>query len=251
MPISKELLNHKIITILRITKIPAHTHLGIHASSNKQIPQRKWLRKHTRANSQDKQNIHAYFVPLKYKNPLCVAPRIPISNLTPDECKCLATLHRRCAVWHKLLPVGKFCKSKTAAFNHFSKILKKITKSCVLNQLFTNEGTKQTQITKTSFWTNFLNKWPQVLDNETNEIASHNLFFSFFVKKIFFSTHNLSLSKHLKHMKHFVASQHAGTLFCMYHTRKTSQTFKRQTFVIPIQFCDNQTHAYIPGTNKE
>ena len=186
LPISKELLNHKIITILRITKIPAHTHLGIHASSNKQIPQRKWLRKHTRANSQDKQNIHAYFVSLKYKNPLCVAPRIPISNLTPDECKCLATLHRRCAVWHKLLPVGKFCKSKTAAFNHFSKILKKITKSCVLNQLFTNEGTKQTQITKTSFWTNFLNKWPQVLDNETNEIASHNLFFSFFVKKNIF-----------------------------------------------------------------
>ena len=115
-PISKELLNHKTITNLRITKIPAHTHLGMHSSSNKQIPQRKWLRKHARANSPHKQNIHAYFVPLKCKNPLGVAPRIPINNLTPDECKCLATLHRRRAVWHKLLPVGKFRKVKNSWF---------------------------------------------------------------------------------------------------------------------------------------
>ena len=107
-------------------------------------------------------------------------------------------------------------------------------------------GQNKDKITETSFWKNFPNKWPQVLDNETNEIASQKKIF-FFDKKNIFSTHNLSLSKHVKYIKHFVASQYASTLFCTYHTRKTSQTLKRLSFTIQIlykQFCDNQTHAY-------
>ena len=114
-------------------------------------------------------------------------------------------------------------------------------------------GQNKDKITETSFWTNFPNKWPQVLDNETNEIASQKktFFFFFLVKKIFFSTHNLSLSKHLKHMKHFVASQYASTLFCTYHTRKTSQTFKRLSFKIQTILWQRNTCLYlIPKRNK-
>ena len=107
-------------------------------------------------------------------------------------------------------------------------------------------GPKQRQITKTSFWTNFLNDWPQVLDNETNEIASQKKR-PVLVKIFFFSTHNLSLSKHLKHMKHnFVASQYVSTLFfCTYQTRKTSKHLKDYHLQYQYKrFCDNQTHAY-------
>ena len=116
-PISKELLNHKTITILRITKIPAHTHLGMHASSNKQIPQRKWLRKKTRANSQHKQNITRLFCTTEIQEPpLCRAGWMQM----PGYAASAALSGTNFCLWEN------FVKSKTAAFNHFSKILKKL-----------------------------------------------------------------------------------------------------------------------------
>ena len=145
-PISKNfsITNYYFPGIIKIS-----AHLGMHASQTRcttcDVSQRKRLRKHTRTHSPHKQNIHAYFVPLKCKKALCVAPRIPINKPTSGWMQipryaasppCCLTL---------TLSVGKFCKIKNSWFQAIMQDFWRNHKMFVLNQLFTSEGPKQRQ----------------------------------------------------------------------------------------------------------
>ena len=94
---------------------------------------------------------------------------------------------------------GKILQNqKQLISSNYARFFEEITKWFVpKSTIYRWGGQNKDKITETSFWTNFPNKWPQVLDNETNEIASQKKIF--FDKKNIFSTHNLSLSKHIKH----------------------------------------------------